>query len=797
MLTRTGPSARSTATFLLASALLATGCARLSQQPGVFSVKILWAPDLKPTFPPTVYICETVQGAQGVIPQVGPTPYPDGGDIPAFTNVPNGRNLTVVVTVRDSSDCSNSLVLYYGQSEPFDLEPGTNATVSVILHAAPGAPGGMSAVGIAVQTNTPGYTNTPTPPLTLIPGTAASVQLANTADGLAQAAKTPIAGLTGAPDGGLTLPEWPLLAGLPDAGIDTCGSPGGCPLTVYAQFVDQNEYPSNVVHAQIILDTHMPSLTDPQPKPPAARVGETVVFSMDSDEPLQGDPPTQYVIGTPDGGTPESPPQLTYDSTSNSYQHTVTGSEPNGTFTATFSFNDRAGNPGSSGPWTFSFNSAVPTISHVTTDAPLYSTASGHDVVTLTLMTAPDPDPVTVTATLKGMGAAQATAFIPCVSVMLPEANWSCQYDVTGPPTDVEGSQSIAITATDLAGNQDSSSTSVTFDFTLPTLALPPTIQYLPSGSSILNSLGVLPSAATIQTKIALSFTTSKALGASPQVSAGPLTFTQHEPADDDAGVPEATSFFFEVTVTDPPPPDGMYTLSIALTDQAGNQLTITPENSPVPLPDVVIATTRPPPPNTAPEGPITYVRIPWGSSAAISGGSPTYAISGGAGAAAPNTMVIAFDSPVSTADILGHAAVGSGGSFGTMTLARSDHPIVWLAAADRAGNLSDIVAAHDVAWTSSLNGKVSGSTSSNPHVVLGEPTVSLAAGTDGGSPRAGQTWFVATYPGASSASELTDYSGLFSNGPSPLITTADISWANATPNNVPHSSWSAKYPAP
>ncbi len=123
-----------------------------------------------------------------------------------------------------------------------------------------------------------------------------------------------------------------------------------------------------------------------------------------------------------------------------------------------------------------------------------------------------------------------------------------------------------------------------------------------------------------------------------------------------------------------------------------------------------------PPTPDTTPDAGIVYLRTPWG----VDGGSPSFVITGSAGTASGDAFVVAYDgaNPATANLIGGPVPVQGDGSF-QMTLASGDRSLVFLAGENGQQTLTSATTqVHDVIWTATFGGKISGSISANPHTL-------------------------------------------------------------------------------
>ncbi len=440
-----------------------------------------------------------------------------------------------------------------------------------------------------------------------------------------------------------------------------------------------------------------------------------------------------------------------------------------------------------------SVDAVIPVVSGVTVDAlARYSSKANHNTVTMKFASSKNVDaaggPV---VTIGGFlpGSPPSPLRMTCGTYRATAPNYTCQYTVTGQELASDGvtpisqlSQAnlpVVISVTDSAGNTGSGNVGVTFDFAPPAVAYA-AVTYAPGSGNLVAT----PSAATYGTVITLFVSASEAIdpaktvSATAQAGAGPaLQFTLVG-----AARPDGATFQAVLPSTWPLVPATTLTPTIAWTDLVGNGTTSTTFS----VPSITVHTTPgAPAPNVAAGGPISYARTPWGSTA--TGGLPAHAITGGAGAAKAGAMLIAFDGPGATAAPIGQGTVAADGSFGPITLTRGDRPVVWLAAADEAGNESPVVAVHNVTWTASFNGKTPGLTAANPHVMRTDPSAELThlAGPAG---QPGEILAGLLNPVSGRSTEVASYAGLYSGAATSSATAASAAWVGplAGPATIP-----------
>ena len=156
----------------------------------------------------------------------------------------------------------------------------------------------------------------------------------------------------------------------------------------------------------------------------------------------------------------------------------------------------------------------------------------------------------------------------------------------------------------------------------------------------------------------------------------------------------------------------------------------------------MVIDTQASPSPLVDKQDAIAYVRSPWGRS--VSEGRRQFSLTGAAGAlegcqsdlpvaegeACGSVLVFASET-VSSDQLLGSSMMNQDGSFDRFLLVEADEPVIYVAAADAAGNVSDAdpdregsqaIAVRDVIWIASFGGKEANSTVNNPHRIVQTP---------------------------------------------------------------------------
>ena len=325
---------------------------------------------------------------------------------------------------------------------------------------------------------------------------------------------------------------------------------------------------------------------------------------------------------------------------------------------------------------------------------------------------------------------------VPCAPVS--GRTYTCSYTATGAENaGAGGTVSFDVKLLDTSFNEATKRLAgvLRLDFRPPdVLPLSASLVLVPAPGNPLRTLGAAGSGATIQ----VAFTVDEVLSLDPVVvGSGPgtsLAFSKVSAAGE--------SYLYEYVLSDPSPGQGPYALEATLTDVAGNAATRTlalPGNG------LVVDTVPPAAPATTTPSVVVYRRVPWGSAA--SGGQAQFDVYGRTGAVEASAVVQIFDGPdPASAAELGRGQAAPDGSFPPVAVGRADHPVVWAAAVDAAGNRSPLADVKDVRWVATLGGKVPGSTMENPTTLVE---------TGWSQPVAAQTWGIAVEPDQTSLAGL------------------------------------------
>jgi len=157
---------------------------------------------------------------------------------------------------------------------------------------------------------------------------------------------------------------------------------------------------------------------------------------------------------------------------------------------------------------------------------------------------------------------------------------------------------------------------------------------------------------------------------------------------------------------------EGSYTFQAVLTDLAGNASTVD-------VPGVVVIDRTPDEETVDVDTPgrVRLYRAPWGTSSGSGNSSRGLEVVGEPGAAPAGSLVLMLDGADA---LLAGTFADDTGAFDDLGSA-ADLAEVHLSVLDRAGNRGQAVRVRDVLWAATLNNKRLGSTTENPHRLLGE----------------------------------------------------------------------------
>ncbi len=214
--------------------------ASCSSEPGHVGFRVLWPEDASP--PAEVFLRSRVRlgGAAGVVQAepVGPVPWGQATGL-GIDEIPNGVGHVLVLEVAATRDAE--VVLYFGESAPFDLAPGLDQTVTVPLSLRRPPSTGTATAAIALASNRASFV-----------GAVRTVDLA-TAEGAGP-------GCPPAPGAEATaLCSYRVPWDLDEDVDDPCVEQDSCPRVVFARFRDASGFRSGSVSASVILDTRTPS----------------------------------------------------------------------------------------------------------------------------------------------------------------------------------------------------------------------------------------------------------------------------------------------------------------------------------------------------------------------------------------------------------------------------------------------------------------------------------------------------------------------------------------------------------
>lgn len=263
------------------------------------------------------------------------------------------------------------------------------------------------------------------------------------------------------------------------------------------------------------------------------------------------------------------------------------------------------------------------------------------------------------------------------------------------------------------------------FDFGIPSLVDPaPTVTVFPDPAQNPLATDVLVSQiGNPTTTLSFSFSVSEdVLEPVLRIDSQPLEFVF-------AGRVGDTWSFSLRWPAEPPQIEGTFNVQTELVDIAGNTsgtvsvVLLELDSIPPGLPSVEVPDQ------------IRFVRAPWGRLG--SGGEAEFAVEGETGSVGNNEWLLVYDDPQGAREI---ARVQSGpdGAFGGpnetagLALPISDREVVYVRAADDAGNLSPVVPVRDIVWIANGNRRVSGNPVSNPHALSSTPYLASFLGQGG-----------------------------------------------------------------
>ncbi len=239
--------------------------ASCSSEPGHVGFRVLWPEDASP--PAEVFLRSRVRlgGAAGVVQAepVGPVPWGQATGL-GIDEIPNGVGHVLVLEVAATRDAE--VVLYFGESAPFDLAPGLDQTVTVPLSLRRPPSTGTATAAIALASGR-SRVRSPRVVLALASDSAVSVELSNRASFVGAVRTVDLATAEGAGPGCPPAPGAEATAlcsyrvpwDLDEDVDDPCVEQDSCPRVVFARFRDASGFRSGSVSASVILDTRTPS----------------------------------------------------------------------------------------------------------------------------------------------------------------------------------------------------------------------------------------------------------------------------------------------------------------------------------------------------------------------------------------------------------------------------------------------------------------------------------------------------------------------------------------------------------
>lgn len=259
---------------------LLAGC---PADPGAVDFRLLWPADLGGV--EQVHLRGRVRlgGGAGVVEATPTGPIRVGGAASLeLSGVPNGVGHVVVVELTEAVD--SELVLYFGESAPFDLEPGPRRVVEVPLVLRRPPTVGSAEAAVTIESRG-GFVSGPDVVLVLRTGTGNRAEVSNQPGFLGGVASLDLSELEGAgpscpPAPGAATTEvcayrvpWDLDSGLDD----TCSGRDACPRSVFVRFRDASGYRSAAASASVTVDTVAPRIIEQTIDPSPARPSEPLV----------------------------------------------------------------------------------------------------------------------------------------------------------------------------------------------------------------------------------------------------------------------------------------------------------------------------------------------------------------------------------------------------------------------------------------------------------------------------------------------------------------------------------------
>ncbi|MBI5528775.1 MAG: hypothetical protein HY897_20790 [Deltaproteobacteria bacterium] len=465
---------------ILASAvlagLLAVSCGLGKSDPGSFEIVFDWL-DPAPEDNAGLWVWARVDrreagAAQGVqMAEAALTAFSPGVQLP-FSDVPYSENLVVVVEIKEGQS-KTARAKYFGESDVFALEPGKHVKVTARLKLTktPDAPDGALTI---VEATEKGYVKTNTVTLSLDPKGATAVTAANDM-GFSAGTVAKKLGELQQKNGRYLWSGWDLNAGLCTAqasgvGLQASGSVStACRdglRTVFAKFVNDAGYESEVFSAQVTLDTTPPTV-ESSVSPPRAGGGMNVVVVVNSSEPL-AEVPFLHVLEVDPGFT-----DMVQLGNSFSYksEYPVDENTPDGAaYSFTVDLEDLAGNKAEGIPLdgTVTVDRTPPAVSGGTIDKTRMGVGAAVTVAFSVDEELLEKPVVTIGDKTMSPAVGDRWSVVRPTVYSLQSPAYAFSYTTSG--TEPEGAFLVNIQTVDLAGNRHSETLPdrVTFDFSPP-----------------------------------------------------------------------------------------------------------------------------------------------------------------------------------------------------------------------------------------------------------------------------------------------------------------------------------------
>jgi hypothetical protein len=448
-----------------------------------------------------------------------------------------------------------------------------------------------------------------------------------------------------------------------------------------------------VGNAAVELDFSAPALLSSSASPRLVKRGQTLFYAVTANEPLGAVP--VLTVGGPGHVTLEY-----QDGTEYVFSHTVAGGSHDGLHPVSVDLVDLVGNEATGLVGRdFTLDGSPPVVSLVGTNRSRYSAQPGFR--DLSLFFDLDDDRATVDAWL-------GSRALDCGPHQAVSPNRACTAVVAGVPGD-DRVESVLVHATDDAGNVGVGNASVALDFTPPQVV---------SGSE---DLRLVPPPGNPLTTVTCAGVGTRALVAfnvTEPLLSPPLVVESNGAVSLDFVNNSGSFYRFELPV-DEDTPEGTHPLDVTLVDLVGNTST---DRLAVQL---EVDRTSPSAPRTDLPDAVVYTRVPWGANE--SAGAVQMRVAVAAGATGGEGTLLVYSAAGSTGAELGRMPTRGDGSAGPLVLLPADRPQVFVAFADKAGNVSPVVPVLDGEWVVTMGGKIPGRTVENPHRLVAHERVPLA----------------------------------------------------------------------